>query len=184
MAAIDLDRLITNTAEAAGFEIVRIKMIAGKTLQVMAERPDGTMNVDDCAALSRALSAMLEEKDPIPHEYVLEVSSPGIDRPLARAKDYANALGHEARFEFALPVLGRKRFRGEILEVGPRGVRVQPQLEPAPEPIEIEFTAIAGAKLVLTDRLIEAVAAKRESRPPRDDKKSAKAPRQAAARRK
>src|SRR5215469_18176689 len=113
-----LEPIITPAIEAAGFRLVRLRIMGGKlkTLQIMAERPDGTMNVDDCAELSRALSDFLEHEDPIEGEYVLEVSSPGIDRPLTRITDYARWAGHEAKLELAAPdATGRKRFKGRLL---------------------------------------------------------------------
>lgn len=118
----------------------------------MAERPDGTMNVDDCAALSRALSEFLDAEDPIDGEYVLEVSSPGIDRPLTRITDYARWSGHEARIELAAPdATGRKRFKGLLLGLDGNDVVVDVE----GERLSFPFRAIAEAKLVLTDKLIE-----------------------------
>jgi ribosome maturation factor RimP len=133
---------------------VRLRVLAGKrkTLQIMAERPDGTMNVDDCAALSRALSEFLDAEDPIDGEYVLEVSSPGIDRPLTRITDYARWAGHEVRFELGVPdAAGRKRFKGLIL--GLDGNDVVVEIDAARQ--KFPFRAIAEAKLVLTDKLIQ-----------------------------
>lgn len=118
-------------------------------MQIMAERPDGTMNVEGCAELSRALSAFLETDDPIEGEYDLEVSSPGIDRPLTRAADFARWAGHEAKVELLAPMDGRKRFRGEIgLDGNDVTVKSQATLTRFP------FKAILEAKLVLTDKLI------------------------------
>src|SRR5246127_3135501 len=107
-----LEPIIAPLVEAAGYRLVRLRLIGGKrkTLQVMAERPDGSMNVDDCARLSRALSEFLDKEDPIEGEYVLEVSSPGIDRPLTRIGDFGKWVGHEVRIEIAYPVDGRRRF--------------------------------------------------------------------------
>ncbi len=117
----------------------------------MAERPDGSMNVDDCASLSRALSEFLDAQDPIEGEYVLEVSSPGIDRPLTRITDFARWSGHEARLELVAPdATGRKRFKGMLL--GLDGNNVVFDVEG--ERLSFAFRAIAEAKLVLTDRLI------------------------------
>jgi ribosome maturation factor RimP len=117
----------------------------------MAERPDGTMNVDDCAALSRALSEFLDSEDPIEGEYVLEVSSPGIDRPLTRITDFARWSGHEARIELVAPdATGRKRFRGLLLGLSGNDVAIDVE----GERLLFSFRAIAEAKLVLTDKLI------------------------------
>lgn len=123
-----------------------------KTLQVMAERPDGTMNVEDCAQLSRALSEFLDREDPIEGEYVLEVSSPGIDRPLTRITDFARWSGHEAKLELAAPdANGRKRFKGLLLGLDGNDV----VFEVDGQRMKIPFRAIAEAKLVLTDKLVE-----------------------------
>ncbi len=98
-----LEPIIEPAVEAAGFRLVRLRLLGGqvKTLQIMAERPDGSMNVDDCATLSRALSDFLDTEDPFEGEYLLEVSSPGIDRPLTRLTDFARWAGHEAKLELA-----------------------------------------------------------------------------------
>jgi len=140
--------------EAAGFKLVRLRLMAGKTktLQIMAERPDGTMNVDDCAQLSRALSDFLESEDPIEGEFNLEISSPGIDRPLTRQSDFARWSGHEAKIELVNPdETGRKKFRGMLL--GLDGNDVVIDLDGARR--AFAFRAIAEAKLVLTDKLIQ-----------------------------
>ena len=138
--------------EATGFRLVRVRMMGGaqKTLQVMAERPDGTMNVEDCAKLSRALLAFFETDDPIEGEFELEVSSPGIDRPLTRLTDFSRWAGHEAKIELHAPQDGRRRFRGTILGLDGNDVKLRAQ---AAE-LKIPFRAIAEAKLTLTDKLI------------------------------
>jgi ribosome maturation factor RimP len=150
-AASHLETILRPVVEAAGFDLVRLRIMGAKskTVQIMAERADGTMNVEDCATLSRALSAFLEAEDPIEGEYDLEVSSPGIDRPLTRAGDFARWAGHEAKVELHAPLEGRKRFRGIIALEG-NDVTVQSQSTLARFP----FAAIAEAKLVLTDKLI------------------------------
>ncbi len=148
-----LEPIIEPAVEAAGFRLVRLRLMGGKTktLQIMAERPDGTMNVEDCAALSRALSDFLDAEDPIEGEYNLEVSSPGIDRPLTRLADFARWAGHEAKLELGAPdASGRKRFKGLLL--GLDGADVQ--LETQGQRLSLPFKAIAEAKLVLTDKLI------------------------------
>jgi ribosome maturation factor RimP len=149
-----LEPILTPIIEAAGFRLVRLRMMGGKvkTLQIMAEREDGTMNVDDCAELSAALSDFFEaEPDAIPGEFNLEISSPGIDRPLTRLKDFLRWAGHEAKIEANVMIDGRKRFRG-ILK-GLEGSDVV--LEAGKQTIVLPFGAIAEAKLVLTDKLIE-----------------------------
>ena len=148
-----LEPIIEPAVQAAGYRLVRLRVLNGKmkTLQIMAERPDGTMNVEDCARLSRALSEFLESEDPIEGEYHLEVSSPGIDRPLTRQSDYARWAGHEAKLELNAPdEAGRKRFKGLLL--GLDGNDVVIEVDGARR--KFAFRAIAEAKLVLTDKLI------------------------------
>ena len=148
-----MEPIIAAAVEAAGYRLVRLLLMGGKvkTLQVMAERADGTMNVEDCAALSRALSEFIEREDPIEGDFELEVSSPGIDRPLTRLTDFARWSGHEAKLELVAPIDGRKRFRGTLLGLDGNDVTVEAQgLR-----LKVPFRAIAEAKLVLTDKLIE-----------------------------
>ena len=149
-----LEPIIAPEVEAAGYRLVRLRLIGGKqkTLQVMAERPDGRMDVEDCARLSRALSEFLDREDPIDGEYVLEVSSPGIDRPLTRITDFARWAGHEAKIELAAPdPTGRKRFKGQLLGLEGNDVVLDAQ----GARITFPFKSIADAKLVLTDKLVE-----------------------------
>jgi ribosome maturation factor RimP len=149
-----LEPIIAPRVEAAGYRLVRLRLTGSKTktLQIMAERPDGQMDVEDCAKLSRALSEFLDAEDPIEGEYVLEVSSPGIDRPLTRITDFARWAGHDAKLELVAPdESGRRRFKGLLLGLEGNGV----VLESGGQRIVIAFSAIAEAKLVLTDRLIE-----------------------------
>jgi len=147
-----LEPIIEPAVEAAGFKLVRLRLMGGhvKTLQIMAERPDGRMNVEDCATLSRALLDFLEAENPIEGEYELEVSSPGIDRPLTRLMDFSCWSGHEAKIELHAPIDGRKRFRGKLLGLEGTDVVIQTQDMRA----QIPFQQIAEAKLVLTDALI------------------------------
>jgi len=147
-----LEPIIEPAVEAAGFKLVRLRLMGGhvKTLQIMAERPDGRMNVEDCATLSRALLDFLEAENPIEGEYELEVSSPGIDRPLTRLMDFSRWSGHEAKIELHAPIDGRKRFRGKLLGLEGTDVVIQTQDVRA----QIPFQQIAEAKLVLTDALI------------------------------
>jgi ribosome maturation factor RimP len=155
-----LEPIIEPAVEAAGFKLVRLRLIGGKskTLQIMAERADGTMNVDDCAALSRALSDFLDAEDPIEGEYHLEVSSPGIDRPLTRLADFARWAGHEARIELNAPdTNGRKRFKGRLMGLDGADVLMQTEGSNLSDGshLKVPFRSIAEAKLVLTDKLIE-----------------------------
>ncbi len=148
-----LEPIIAPAVEAAGFRLVRLRLMGGKqkTLQVMAERKDGTMNVEDCAELSRSLADFLEREDPIEGDYLLEVSSPGIDRPLTRLTDFARWSGHEAKIELVAPLEGRKRLRATLLGLDGNDVEVEAQ----GTRLKFPFRAIAEAKLVLTDKLIE-----------------------------
>ena len=153
-----LRELIEPIVTKMGYELVRLSFTGGTTnptLQVMAERPDtGQLVIDDCAAISRALSDMLDEVDPIEGEYRLEVSSPGIDRPLTRPKDYATWATHDARINTRVPVNGRKRHNG-VLE-GLDGEEVLFRGEKDQEAYRIPLADIDSAKLLLTDRLVNA----------------------------
>lgn len=154
MLAERIAKLIAPTIEALGFELVRVQLSGSQrpTLQVMAEPANGrAMSVDDCADISRAISALLDVEDPIASAYSLEVSSPGIDRPLTKAKDYERFLGHEAKVETNAPVDGRKRFKGAIKSVDAKAV----ELTVEGADIRIPFADIHKAKLVLTDALIK-----------------------------
>jgi len=141
-----------------GLRLVRVKM-SGSTLQIMAERPDGTFTIDDCEKLSRAMSPVLDVEDVMPTRYHLEVSSPGIDRPLVRPADFETWKGHEVKVEMAVPVAGRKRFRGELEGFHDSEVRLyidDPQAGTEPLLVGVPFADIASANLVLTDELIAA----------------------------
>jgi len=157
--------LLDPVAEAAGYEIVRLRLMGGaetRRLQVMAERPDGEMDIEDCARLSRALSEVLEAADPISGQYTLEVSSPGVDRPLTRLKDFETYEGYEARLELDRLAEGRKRFRGVL--AGVDGGAVAIDLEGEDDTTLIPFAWIAEAKLVLTDELMKRGAESRAAR--------------------
>ncbi len=148
-----LEPILEPAIGKAGYRLVRLRILGGKvkTLQIMAERADWTMNVEDCARLSRALSEFLETEDPLEGEYHLEVSSPGIDRPLTRLTDFARWAGHEAKVDLHAPdETGRRRFRGLLL--GLDGTDVTVEVEGVRR--AFAFAAIADAKLVLTDALI------------------------------
>ncbi len=153
-----LTALIEPEADAMGLKIVRVAMFGGAsdpTLQVMAERPDTRQLIlDDCAALSRRLSEVLDAADPIEHAYRLEVSSPGIDRPLTRLSDYADWAGHEARIRVGETIDGRKQFEGTLTGIEGDGVLIETSAGPAALP----FADIVQAKLLLTDKLIQATA--------------------------
>lgn len=153
-----LETVVAPSLEAMGYELVRV-MFQGKsrpTLQVMAERKDGRpMTVDDCADISRSLSALLDVDDPIQGGYVLEVSSPGIDRPLTRAKDFVTWAGFEAKLETLVAVDGRKRFRGKLAGFDENGAVVRILTETGETLVPL--ADLKSAKLVLTDELVDAV---------------------------
>lgn len=156
--AIDrrMAEILTPVIEDMGFEIVRIRLMGGKsnTLQIMIERPNGGIEVDECALVSTAVSAVLDVEDPLEDPYALEVSSPGIDRPLTRLKDFENWEGYEARIETAEMIDGRRRFRG--LLAGVEGDEVLVNIEEGGETITVglHFDWLSDAKLILTDELI------------------------------
>jgi ribosome maturation factor RimP len=166
--ALQVAKLVEPVLEDLGFRLVRVRMIgaSGRTLQIMAERPDGTMSIDDCETASRAISPVLDVEDPVSGSYDLEVSSPGIDRPLVRPEDFDRWSGHEAKIELVEPLAGRRRFRGVIggfsngevpLAVdSPAGGREKVE-------VRLPFAAISEAKLVLTDRLIADARSRRVS---------------------
>jgi ribosome maturation factor RimP len=161
--AAEVERLIAPAVAGMGYEIVRILLSGGgrPRLQVMAERHDGEgMLLDDCVAISRAIEAILDVEDPIAGSYDLEVSSPGIDRPLTRLADFERFVGFEAKIELSLPVEGRRRWRGRILGVEGEAVCLAAQ-EPEGE-ARLPFAAIAKAKLVMTDELIAAAQGARD----------------------
>jgi ribosome maturation factor RimP len=157
-------RLITETGVAArvasianpviedlGYRLVRVKVsgLNGCTVQIMAERPDGTMTVEDCETVSRALSPVFDLEDPVGRAYHLEISSPGIDRPLVRPSDFERWSGHEAKIETALPIAGRKRFRGRIVSV-----ELADAKEGEDRLVRVPLDDIVDARLVLTDELV------------------------------
>lgn len=151
----EIEHLIAPSVAAAGYDIVRVQFMGGngQTLQVMAERKDRRpVTVDDCADISRLVSAVLDVEDAIPGSYVLEVSSPGIDRPLVRIEDYARFAGFEAKIETSRPVDGRRRFRGRLKGVTAGNILITHDDQDA----EIPFAEIRRGALVLTDDLIAA----------------------------
>ncbi|AWI82654.1 ribosome maturation factor RimP [Alloyangia pacifica] len=151
-----LAEIVGPVIEDMGFELVRIRLMGGKTatLQIMAERPEGGIEVDECADISTAVSAVLDVEDPIIDAYTLEVSSPGIDRPLTRLKDFETFEGYEVKIETAEMIDGRKRWRGVV--AGVEGGEVLLNIEEGGEDqtIGLQFDWLSDAKLVLTDDLI------------------------------
>lgn len=161
--ALRVAALIEPALLGMGFRLVRVKM-SGPTLQVMAERPDGTFSIDDCANASRAISPILDVADIISSRYHLEVSSPGIDRPLVRPADFESWGGHEVKIEMAVAQAGRKRFKGELEGYVDGEVRLfieDPAGGAAPVLVAVPFADISEARLVLTDDLIAAAQARR-----------------------
>lgn len=152
--------IVEPVIEDLGYRLVRTMISAanGCTLQIMAERPDGTMTVEDCETISRAVSPALDVEDPINRAYHLEVSSPGIDRPLVRAGDFERWAGHEVKVELAVMLDGRKRFRGTLLGVkdGAALVRLNDVRKDEQDTFELPLDDVSEAKLVLTDDLITA----------------------------
>lgn len=165
--------LLDPVAEAAGYEIVRLRLMGGehaRRLQIMAETPDGEMVVEDCARLSRAISEVMDAADPIAGEYTLEVSSPGVDRPLTRLKDFETFEGHEARLELDRMAEGRKRFRGVL--AGVDGDNVGIDLEGEEATALVPFSWIVEAKLILTDELMKRGAEQRAARLSEDNEQT------------
>ncbi|MND31081.1 Ribosome maturation factor RimP [compost metagenome] len=150
--------IIEPVLTAMDYRLVRVRMLNlnGMTLQVMAERNDGTMDVEGCEAVSVAISPVLDVEDPIDREYHLEVSSPGIDRPMVRKSDFARWTGHLVKCETSIMIDNRKRFRGKIADVNEEGFTVErDQVAYGEEPrVVIPFSALAEGKLILTDDLI------------------------------
>ncbi len=166
-------RIVEPVAVDLGYSLVRIKITPenGCTLQIMAEDKNGRFNINDCEALSKDLSPVLDVEDPIDREYHLEVSSPGIDRPLVRKRDFERFAGHEAKVELHDMINGRKRFRGDIGPVDDEGVTiVLPDAPGGTDPNhKLSFATIADAKLVMTDRLMDMARAEQELHPIDDD---------------
>ncbi len=156
--AIDrrLADIITPVIEGMGFELVRVRLMGGKTriLQVMADKPEGGIDVDDCGEISTAISAVLDVEDPIEDNYVLEVSSPGIDRPLTRLKDFEMWSGWEARVETTELIDGRRRFKGALAGVEADEVLIEIEEGGETLTIGLKFDWLSDAKLILTDELI------------------------------
>lgn len=152
--------IVEPVLDGMGFRLVRVRLSGaaggGSTVQIMAERPDGTFTIDDCEAASRALSPVLDVEDPIVQAYNLEISSPGIDRPLVRVGDFDRWAGYEARIEMAVAQAGRKRFKGIVLGAEGTSARLKRTDAKDDEPVEVTLPIeeIGEARLVLTDELI------------------------------
>ncbi|WP_444431435.1 ribosome maturation factor RimP [Rhodobacter capsulatus] len=148
--------IIGPTIEGLGFGLVRIRMQGGRhpLLQIMADRPEGGIDVDDCGAISTAVSAVLDVEDPIEEKYTLEVSSPGIDRPLTRLKDFDVWEGYEARIETEEQIDGRKRFKGILRGTEDDEVLIEIENQGEQVTIGLKFDWLSDAKLILTDELI------------------------------
>ncbi|MFZ0205921.1 MAG: ribosome maturation factor RimP [Roseiarcus sp.] len=176
-------RIVEPALRGLGLRLVRVKISASQSpvLQIMAERPDGTMSIEDCERASVELSPTLDVEDPISQAYRLEISSPGIDRPLVRESDFRRAIGHEARVEMAVPVDGRKRFRGAIEASAPiEGmIHVRMRLpgndKDAASSVDLPIRDMAEARLVLTDELIRATL-RREKAALKEAKRAGKPP--------
>jgi len=158
--AIDqrLAGIVGPVIEGLGFELIRIRLMGGggkaRVLQIMADRPEGGISVDDCGDISTAVSAVLDVEDPIEENYTLEVSSPGIDRPLTRLKDFEIWKGWEARVETSEMIDGRRRFKGGLMGVEGDEVLIEIEDQGADVTIGLKFEWLSDAKLVLTDELI------------------------------
>lgn len=159
--------------ESLGYRLVRVKVSSaeGATVQIMAERPDGSMTVEDCETISRALSPVLDANDPMEKAYRLEISSPGIDRPLVRKSDFERYVGHLVKIEMELPFNGRKRFRGHLSGTAGTAARLTRDEVPEGEEADVllPIEDMSDAKLVLTDDLVTQAlrrekAAKRDAR--------------------
>ena len=187
--ALRIGRIAAPVLRDLGLRLVRVKISAsaGATVQIMAERPDGGMTIDDCERASEALSPVFDAEDIMAQAYRLELSSPGIDRPLVRLSDFERAAGHEAKIEMAAPVAGRKRFRGRIGSIapGPDGASVRLVVvaeDKTESAVELPVAAMGDARLVLTDDLIRAALRKEKAalkeakrRPGADPERNAKA---------
>lgn len=160
--AAEIERLIAPVLADMGYDIVRVLLSGGsgrQRLQIMAEKPDGAMSIDDCTEASRAISALLEVEDPISTAYTLEVSSPGIDRPLTRFKDFERYAGHLAKFELQVPFQGQKRFTGTLKGVEGDQIVLLLEGDEDEKEMRLTFDELSKAKLVLTDALLAEAAA-------------------------
>lgn len=160
--ALRIARIVEPVLADLDLRLVRVRLTgqSGTTVQIMAERSDGTMTIDDCERVSRALSPVFDVEDPLPGGYVLEVSSPGIDRPLVRPTDFERWAGYDAKIELTEMLAGRKRYRGVLEGFDEGEVRIYFSEKDGDEPVLIglPFSLIDNAKLVMTDRLLEEAA--------------------------
>lgn len=156
-----ISAIISPTIETLGYELVRVRLVPGETstLQIMADRKSGEIDVEDCSIISRDISVLLDVEDPINDAYILEVSSPGIDRPLTRLKDFSNWQGYEVKLETYELINGQRRFKGEIYNIEKDNIT----LANNGKFIELSFELISEAKLILTDNLIKDVLRNRKS---------------------
>ena len=156
-----ISAIISPTIETLGYELVRIRLVPGETstLQIMADRKSGEIDVEDCSIISRDISVLLDVEDPINDAYILEVSSPGIDRPLTRLKDFSNWQGYEVKLETYELINGQRRFKGEIYNIEKDNIT----LVNNGKFTELSFKLISEAKLILTDNLIKDVLRNRKS---------------------
>jgi len=187
-AAARLAAIAEPVLAGLGFRLVRVRIsgVSGCTVQIMAERTDGTLTIDDCEAISRTLSPVLDVADPVAEAYRLEISSPGIDRPLVRVSDFARFAGHQVKVEMAIAVEGRRRFRGMLLGAQGEAAQIRRDDAPAGEAPEVllPIRDIAEARLVLTDALVaeslrrgkEAERRARQSGAPTDQEPEREAP--------
>jgi ribosome maturation factor RimP len=172
-------RIIEPVVEGLGYRLVRVRLsgLNGATLQIMAERPDGSMTVEDCEVLSRDVSPALDVEDPIERAYNLEISSPGIDRPLVRRSDFERWSGHEAKIELSRMLDGRKRFRGRLAGVADDTVLLDIARDGRePERVALPVADLAEARLVLTDDLIrESLSRQKHAAPGPEDEEDVEA---------
>ena len=166
--AAEVADLVEPALADLGFRLVRVHVTGSqtKTVQIMAERPDGTISIDDCETISRQLSPLIDVADPIPGAWRLEISSPGIDRPLVRLADFEDWAGYEAKLELKEPVDGRRRFKGRLEGFEGEEARIEVELREGEAPVVLGFPValIADAKLVLTDELIREALTRAKSR--------------------
>lgn len=173
--AIDrrLADIVQPVIEGLGYELIRLRLMGGhgkiqRTLQIMADRPDGGIGVEDCAKISTAVSAVLDVEDPIEELYTLEVSSPGIDRPLTRLKDFENWKGWEARIETTELIDGQRRFKGGLMGVENEEILIEIDQQGGVVTIGLQFDWLSDAKLILTDELIAEMLRQRKVALPED----------------
>lgn len=166
-----LAEIVTPAIEGLGFELVRLRLMGGNTptLQIMAERPDGGIEVDECARISTEVSAVLDVEDPILDAYTLEVSSPGIDRPLTRLKDFDLFEGYDAKIETSELIDGRRRWKGVLAGIEGEEVLINIPQDGETVTVGLRFDWLSDAKLILTDELIREMLRQRKAQSPETD---------------